>query len=84
MLVLAIAEGNGAAPANVNHRVAIAPSTAAPVLAVQCTSGDRTLARPDLDAGQTLKLRCAIENTGNALTQQEYDLYDAELINCLK
>jgi hypothetical protein len=66
MLVLAIAEGNGAAPGNVNHRVAIAPSTAAPVLAVQCTSGDRKLARPDLDAGQTLKLRCTIENTGNA------------------
>ena len=66
MLVLAVTEGNGVAPGNVNHRVTIAPSTAAPVLAVQCTSGDKKVARPDLDAGQTFKLRCTITNTGNA------------------
>lgn len=66
MLVLAITEGNGAAPANVNHRVAIAPSTASPVLAVQCTGVDKKPVRPDLDAGQTFKLRCTINNTGNA------------------
>ena len=66
MLVLAVTEGNGVAPANVNHRVTIAPSTAAPVLAVQCTSGEKKVARPDLDAGQTFKLRCTINNTGNA------------------
>ena len=66
MLVLALSEGNGFAPANVNHRMPIAPSAAAPVLAVQCTVGDRKVARPDLDAGQSLKLRCTINNTGDA------------------
>jgi hypothetical protein len=66
MLVLLLAEGNGAPPHNVNHRMAIAPSSAAPVLAVQCTVEGKKLVRPDLDAGQTLKLRCTIDNTGNA------------------
>jgi hypothetical protein len=66
MLVLLVAEGNGAAPHNVSHRMAIAASTAAPVLGVQCTVEGKKLVRPDLDAGQTLKLRCQIDNTGNA------------------
>jgi hypothetical protein len=66
MLVLSLTEGNGVAPRNVSHRIPIAPSTAAPVLAVQCTVGDRKVSRPDLDAGQSLKLRCTIDNTGDA------------------
>jgi hypothetical protein len=66
MLVLSLVEGNGVSPRNVSHRIAIAPSAAAPVLAVQCTVGDRKVARPDLDAGQTLKLRCTVDNTGDA------------------
>jgi cyclophilin family peptidyl-prolyl cis-trans isomerase len=66
MLVLALSEGNGAAPANVSRRLPIAPSSAAPVLAVHCTIGGRDVARPDLDAGQRLTLRCIVNNTGDA------------------
>jgi hypothetical protein len=70
MLVLALSEGNGRVPANISRRIPIAPSSAAPVLAVQCTVGGRKVARPDLDAGQRLTLRCTVDNTGNAEARQ--------------
>lgn len=66
MLVVEVAEGNGRAPGNVSRRVPIAPSSAAPVLAVQCTVEGRKVVRPDLDAGQSLPLRCTVTNAGNA------------------
>jgi hypothetical protein len=70
MLVLALSEGNGFAPRNVSRRLPIAPSTAAPVLAVRCTVGGRQVARPDLDAGQRFSLRCVVDNTGDAEARQ--------------
>jgi hypothetical protein len=66
MLVLELSEGNGVAPSNVSRRIPIAPSTAAPMLAVQCTVQGQKLARPDLDAGQRVTLRCTVDNTGDA------------------
>jgi hypothetical protein len=66
MLVLEISEGNGASPGDIGHRIPVAPSTAAPALAVQCTVEGRKVARPDFDAGQSLTLRCTVDNTGDA------------------
>jgi hypothetical protein len=66
MLVLELSEGNGVAPGNINRRIPIAPSTAAPMLAVQCTVQGHKVARPDLDAGQRVTLRCTVDNTGDA------------------
>jgi hypothetical protein len=66
MLVLAVSEGNGVAPSNVNRRIPIAPSRAAPILGVQCTMGGNKTARVALDAGQRVTLRCTVDNTGNA------------------
>jgi hypothetical protein len=70
MLVLALAEGNGAAPRNASRRIPIAPSTAAPVLAVRCTVEGKSGAKPDLDAGQRLPLVCTVDNTGSADARQ--------------
>jgi hypothetical protein len=70
MLVLALSEGNGAAPRNASRRILIEPSTAAPVLAVRCAIVGHEAARPDLDAGQNLMVRCQVENTGNAEAKQ--------------
>jgi hypothetical protein len=70
MLVLALSEGNGAAPRNVSRRLPIAPSTAAPALAVHCTVGGKDVVRPDLDAGQRFSLRCIVDNTGDAVAKQ--------------
>jgi hypothetical protein len=66
MLVLELSEGNGVAPGNINRRIPIAPSTAAPMLAVQCTVQGQKMTRPDLDAGQRMTLRCTVDNTGDA------------------
>ena len=70
MLVLALSEGNGAAPRNASRRIPIEPSTAAPVLAMRCAIVGHEAARPDLDAGQNLMVRCQVENTGNAEARQ--------------
>lgn len=70
MLVLALSEANGAAPRNASHRIPIEPSTAAPVLAMRCAIVGHEVARPDLDAGQNLMVRCQVENTGNAEAKQ--------------
>jgi hypothetical protein len=70
MLVVAVSEGNGFAPSNVSRRMPIAPSTAAPVLALRCTVGGKEGARPDLDAGQRFSLRCTVDNTGDAVAKQ--------------
>lgn len=70
MLVLTVSEANSAAPSNVSRRIAIAPSTAAPELAVQCTVEGSKAARPDLDAGQRLMLHCAVDNKGTADARQ--------------
>lgn len=70
MLVLALSEGNGAAPRNASRRIPIAPSTAAPALAMHCAIVGHEVARPDLDAGQNLMVRCQVENTGNAEARQ--------------
>lgn len=70
MLVLALSEGNGAAPRNASRRIPIEPSTAAPVLAMHCSIVGHEAARPDLDAGQNLMVRCQVENTGNAEAKQ--------------
>jgi hypothetical protein len=70
MLVLGLSEGNGFAPRNVSHRIAIEPSTATPALAMRCSIVDHDAPRPDLDAGQYLMLRCLVDNTGNAEAQK--------------
>jgi hypothetical protein len=70
MLVLALSEGNGAAPRNASRRIPIEPSTAAPVLAMRCAIVGHAGPRPDLDAGQSLMLRCLVENTGNVDAKQ--------------
>jgi hypothetical protein len=70
MLVLAVSEANGADPRNVSHRFAIAPSTAAPALAVECTVQDNKPERPELEPGQRLMLRCRVDDTGNADAKQ--------------
>jgi hypothetical protein len=66
MLVLALAEANGVVPRNLNRRVAIAPSMTAPAFAIDCTHNGRAVQKLDLDAGQRLILRCAVDNTGDA------------------
>jgi len=70
MLVLVVAEGNGFAPHNVSRRVPIAPSAAAPRLAVRCTILDHAGPRPYLDAGHQITLRCTVDNTGDAAAGQ--------------
>jgi len=70
MLVLVVSEGNGAAPRNVSRRIPIAPSTAAPALAMRCAIVGRDEARPEIDAGKSLMLRCTVDNTGKAVAQQ--------------
>lgn len=74
MLVLQLTEGNGAAPHNVNRRIPIAPSTAAPALTLRCAVEGKP-ARPDLDAGQQMMVQCTVDNTGKADAKQvELDL----------
>jgi uncharacterized repeat protein (TIGR01451 family) len=71
MLVLVLSEGNGVVPANVSRRIPLAPSVAAPMLAVRCSIvGHSTERHLDLDAGQELGLRCAVKNTGTAAATQ--------------
>jgi hypothetical protein len=70
MLVLALSEGNGAAPHNASRRIPIDSSTAAPVLAMRCAIVGHEGARPELDAGHNLTVRCQVENTGNADARQ--------------
>lgn len=66
MLVLVVTEGNGAATPNVSRRVPIAPSTATPVLAARCAIAGHPAPRPDLEAGQRFRLRCEVDNRGDA------------------
>ena len=70
MLVLTVSEASGGEPRQVSRRIPLGPSTAAPVLAVQCKIGDRQGAKLDLDAGQRLVVRCNVDNTGNAAAKQ--------------
>jgi hypothetical protein len=67
MLVLVMSEGNGFMPKNVSRRVPIAASATASTLAVRCSIVGRTGARPDLDAGDNVVLRCTVDNTGSAV-----------------
>lgn len=66
MLVLAVSEGNGAVPGNVNRRIPITPSRAAPILGVQCAMGAGKAAPMALDAGQRVTVRCTVDNRGTA------------------
>jgi hypothetical protein len=66
MLVLVLSEGNGVVPANVSRRVSIVSSPLAPKLAVRCILRSDGGRRPDFDAGETLQMRCAVDNTGDA------------------
>ena len=70
MLVLAFSEGNEIVPANVSRRFAIAPSIAAPVLAVRCAIVGHNVPRPDVDPGQNLTLHCVVSNTGSVEARQ--------------
>jgi len=71
MLVLVLSEANGAAPPNASRRIPLAPSVAAPLLAVRCAvAGHRSARQLELDAGQDLVLRCAVKNTGTAAAKQ--------------
>jgi len=73
MLVLVIGEGNGFTPKNVSKRVTIAASESAPVLAVRCSIPGHAGARPDLDAGDAITLRCVVDNTGTSASKVELE-----------
>jgi hypothetical protein len=73
MLVLVVGEGNGFAPHNVSRRVPIHVASA-PVLTVRCAVVDRDPARPQLDAGETVDLRCTVSNTGSVAGQVRVQL----------
>jgi hypothetical protein len=71
MLVLAIGEGNGFAPPNSSRRVAIRPVAAAPVLALACLIVGRSGDAPALDAGESVDLRCTLDNTAGVTADAE-------------
>jgi hypothetical protein len=64
MLVLSFSEANGFVPHDVSRRVAIRPTVDAPVLAAACTIVDHDPARPELDAGEHIDVRCSVDNHG--------------------
>ncbi|MCE9579005.1 MAG: hypothetical protein K8W52_38125 [Deltaproteobacteria bacterium] len=64
MLVVAVAEGNGYAPRNVSRRITIRPVQTAPVLAIRCAIADHAPDRPEVEAGENITVRCAVDNTG--------------------
>jgi hypothetical protein len=76
MLVLVLGEGNGFTPKNMSRRIALAASTSAPVLAVHCTipGPGHAGARPDLDAGDNITLRCVVDNTGTSPAKVELEI----------
>jgi len=74
MLVLVLGEGNGFTPRNVSRRMVIAASASAPVLGVSCTIPGRTGARPDLDAGDNVTLRCVVDNNGTGPSKVELEI----------
>jgi hypothetical protein len=78
MLVLVLAEANGAVPRNVSHRVAIvaasAPAPAAGPIAVHCALPSHGAARPEVSAGDTVSLHCVLDNTSPAPTQIAIDV----------
>jgi hypothetical protein len=74
MLVLVIGEGNGFTPRNVSKRVALTVSRSAPALAMRCTLPGHPGARPDLDAGDAITLRCAVDNTGGSPSKVELEV----------
>jgi hypothetical protein len=73
MLVLVVGEGNGFAPRNVSRRVPIVADDAAAVLAIQCAVAGRVGVHPDLDAGDSVVLHCAVSNTGKTAAKVELE-----------
>lgn len=74
MLVLAVSEGNGAAPPNTNRRIALTHFVAAPVLALQCAIEGQTAARPDLHVGLRSVVGCTVSNSGEAAEGVELEI----------
>jgi hypothetical protein len=66
MLVLVVTEANGFTPANVSRRVKVFPPQATPNLDVRCAFVGRTEKSPAFDAGQSVVLKCIVNNTGSA------------------
>jgi hypothetical protein len=73
MLVLAVTEANGFAPTNASRRVKVVPPETAPNLDVRCALAGRSEASPALDAGQSVVLKCVVNNTGTAAATVELE-----------
>jgi hypothetical protein len=71
MLVLEVREGNGFGPNDVSHRFSIAPDQIASNLAMSCEISGRSRERPELNAGESVTLHCAVDNTGVIPTRIE-------------
>ena len=69
MILLLVSEAGGSAPRKVKRRVSIAP--AKPVLSAQCSIVGKTAGRVEVDAGETVTVRCVVENTGTAAAKVE-------------
>jgi hypothetical protein len=67
MLVLVVTEANGFNPANVSRRVKILPPANTPNLGMRCAFAERFEALPAFDAGQSVVLKCIVNNTGNTV-----------------
>jgi hypothetical protein len=73
MLVLVPAEGNGFAPPNVSRRMPITVAETALVLSVHCTIANHDGVRPDVNAGETITLRCMVDNAGKSAAKVEME-----------
>lgn len=73
MLVLVLAEGNGFAPQNVSRRVQITPSATGMNLALRCAIAGHEGNPPDVDAGESVVLRCSLDNTGKGAGRVELE-----------
>lgn len=69
MLVLALSGSNGVAPTSVSRRIAVRPIV--PVLATRCGIVDHPGAPPEIEAGETIVVRCAVDNPGQVAAQVE-------------
>jgi hypothetical protein len=65
MLLVAFDEGNRFSPPSVSRRVPIAAPPIVPVLAIRCWFPQRSLERPELDAGEDVTVRCLVDNSGS-------------------
>lgn len=70
MIVLAVSEGNGVAPADVHRRFPLEHPSTAPVLAIQCQLEGASAQSSELDAGKSIELSCTLSNTGNGEAKQ--------------